>query len=261
MYILRSILTYVATAAYVLVAGPVGILVAVPFRAKRALYALGHGGVALALGLAGIRYRVFGREHIPTGRAVVFCANHQSNVDPPVLFRVLHRQLHVLYKAEMRKIPILGRVLEVGGFVAVQRDNRDAAFASIEEAAESLRRGNSFLIFPEGTRSKTAELLPFKKGGLVMAIRAQAPVVPVAITGGRAAMRKGSAFVRPVLVTVRIAAPIETTGMTTEDRDVLIARVRASIERLLADEPASDERRAPADRKLAAGDQARSTGG
>jgi 1-acyl-sn-glycerol-3-phosphate acyltransferase len=240
MYVVRSILTYFATAAYVLIVGPIGLIFAIPLKSKRTLYALGHGGVALALGLAGIRYRVIGRENIPAGRAVVFCANHQSNVDPPVLFRVLHPQLHVLYKAELRKLPILGRVLEVGGFVAVQRDNRDAALASIEEAAESVRRGNSFLIFPEGTRSRTAELLPFKKGGLVMAIRAQAPVVPVAITGGRASMRKGSAFVRPVLVTVRIGAPLETAGMTIEHRDTLIAQVRGCIEQLLAQESAPE---------------------
>jgi 1-acyl-sn-glycerol-3-phosphate acyltransferase len=121
----------------------------------------------------------------------------------------------------------------VGGFVAVQRDNRDAAFASIERAAASIRSGNSFLIFPEGTRSKTDQLLPFKKGGLVMALRAQAPIVPVAIMGGRAAMQKGSAFVRPVHVTVRIGQPLETAGMTSDDRDTLIHQVRERIQELI----------------------------
>jgi 1-acyl-sn-glycerol-3-phosphate acyltransferase len=238
MYVVRSLITYVAISVYVLVAGTIGLLIAVPFKAKNLLYRLGHGGVALALGLAGIRYTVIGREQVPVNRAVVFCANHQSNVDPPVLFRVLHRRLHILYKAELRKLPVLGRVFEVGGFVAVQRENRDAAFASIEQAAESIRQGNSFLIFPEGTRSKTDVLLPFKKGGLVMALRAQAPIVPVAIMGGRAAMQKGSAFVRPVNVTVRIGAPIDTAGMTTDDRDALIDDVRARIEALLRQGPA-----------------------
>ena len=124
---------------------------------------------------------------------MVFCANHQSNVDPPVLFQALHRRLHVLYKAELRKIPVLGRVFEAGGFVAVQRDNREEAFASIEAAAASIRSGNSFLIFPEGTRSKTDDLLPFKKGGFVMAICAQARRLSRSPScGGRAAMRKGS---------------------------------------------------------------------
>ena len=237
MYVVRSLLSYVATSLYVLVAGTIGLLIAIPFKAKNLLYILGHGGVWLALNLAGIRYTVVGREHVPAGRAVVFCANHQSNVDPPVLFEALHRRLHILYKAELRKLPVLGRVFEVGGFVAVQRENRDAAFASIEKAAESIRQGNSFLIFPEGTRSKTDALLPFKKGGLVMALRAKAPIMPVAIMGGRAAMQKGSAFVRPVHVTVRIGEPIETAGMAPQDRDALIEIVRGRIEELIKQGP------------------------
>jgi 1-acyl-sn-glycerol-3-phosphate acyltransferase len=106
--------------------------------------------------------------------------------------------------------------------------------ASIDEAAESIRRGNTFLIFPEGTRSRTAELLPFKKGGFIMAIKAQAPIVPVAISGGRNAMRKGSAIVRPVDVEVRIGEPVPTAGLTVDDRDTLIATVRARIEAMLA---------------------------
>src|SRR4029453_1335896 len=127
------------------------------------------------------------------GRAVVYCSNHQTTLAPPVLFQALHRRVHVLYKAELRKIPILGRAMEAGGFVAVERDKREASFASIDEAAASIRSGNSFLIFPEGTRSRTDELLAFKKGGFVMALKAQAPIIPVAISGGRASMRRGSA--------------------------------------------------------------------
>lgn len=236
--LLRTILTYIGTSLYVVVVGTLGLLVVVPLGWTGVLYELGHGGVALALGLAGIRYQVIGRENVPKDRAVVFCSNHQSNVDPPVLFRALHRRLHILYKAELRKIPVLGRVIEAGGFIPVERDNRDAAFASIERAAESIRSGNSFLIFPEGTRSKTDELLPFKKGGFVMACSAQAPIVPVAITGGRAAMRKGSAIIYPVHVTVRIGRPIATAGRPAEERDALIAEVRERIEALVREGPA-----------------------
>src|SRR5690348_14770160 len=121
VYAIRSTIAYVLIVLYILVAGPVGLFLGGILRWKRGMYALGHGGVSLALMLCGIRYRVAGRENIPADTTVVFCANHESNVDPPVLFEALHPQLHILYKAELRSIPLMRTVLDVGGFVAVDR--------------------------------------------------------------------------------------------------------------------------------------------
>ena len=131
----RSVITYAVVGLYVLVAGVIGLAIAVPLKWAGLLYELGHVGVGLALGLAGIRYRVSGREHMPLNRALVFCSNHQSNVDPPVLFRALHHRLHILYKAEMSKLPVLGKVLQVGGFIPVPRDQKEAAIDAINKAA------------------------------------------------------------------------------------------------------------------------------
>ena len=231
----RSLATYLAVSLFVLITGPPGMLLAILFGWKDILYVLGHAGVRLGLVLSGISYRVTGREHLPVGRAAVFCANHQSNIDPPLLFQTLHPRTHVLYKAELDRLPILARAFRIGGFIPIDRRNRESAMESIEAGAQSIRSGNSFLIFPEGTRSKTDDLLPFKKGGFIMAITAGAPVVPVAIRGGRASMRKGSLIVRPVKVDIRIGAPIETTGLQLEDRARLIETVRAAIEQLLRD--------------------------
>jgi 1-acyl-sn-glycerol-3-phosphate acyltransferase len=236
----RSVATFVAVSIYVLFAAPIGMLLEMIFRWQGVLYIFGHGGVRLGLALCGIRVRIAGTEHIPLDRAAVYCANHQSNVDPPILFVKLHPRMHIVYKAEIDAIPLLGRTFRHGGFVPIERRNREAAMRSLEAGARSIRSGNSFLIFPEGTRSKTAEMLPFKKGGFLMALKAQAPIVPVAISGGRDAMRRGSRIIRPVLVSIRVGEPIETAGLQASDRDVLIARVRQRIAALLSEGPVLD---------------------
>jgi 1-acyl-sn-glycerol-3-phosphate acyltransferase len=231
---IRSIAAYLAVSLYVALAAPIGMALAIAFRWKSLLYVLGHWGVSLGTALAGIRTRVAGGEHVPRGRPVVFCSNHQSNIDPPILFQALHPRLHVLYKRELASLPLLGRAFVIGGFVPIDRASREQSMAAIDRAAESLRRGNSFLTFPEGTRSRTGELLPFKRGPLLMALKAQVPIIPVAISGATASMRKGSLIVRPTTVSVRIGEPVETAGMTLNDREKLAATVRSRVEQLLA---------------------------
>jgi 1-acyl-sn-glycerol-3-phosphate acyltransferase len=229
----RTLLTVVSVSLYVLVVSP-PLLIWARMRGKPdVLYIAGEWGVRMGLALAGIRVRVSGAENILTDRSAVYASNHISNIDPPAMYHALarlHPKLRTLYKAEIRKLPLLVWVFDTAGFVPIERARRDQSLPAVEGAAKALAAGNSFFVFPEGTRSRTGHLLPFKKGSFLMAIAAQAPVVPVTLAGGRDAMRKGSWIVHPVTVTVGFGTPIETRGLTQAERDDLIVRVRAAIE-------------------------------
>lgn len=234
----RSLAAYVGVSLWVLVCGPPGMLLAMATGRPDALYVLGRMGVRIGLGAAGIRCRMAGGEHIQLGRAAVYCVNHASNVEPPILYMALaalHPRLRILYKAQIHKLPVLGRAFDMAGFVPIERRSPRRSMQAILQAAAAVREGNSFLVFPEGTRSRTGELQPFKPGVFLIAARAGAPLVPVAIQGTRAAMRKGSPLVRPVTVSVRIGAPIEPAG--AEGEATLMERTRAAVAELLEQGP------------------------
>lgn len=233
----RTLATLVGVSLYVLLIAPPALLWTVATRNPWLLYKAGGRGIRLGFALSGIRIVVQGREHIQVAGPAVYAANHASNIEPPVLFdalRVLYPRVAVLYKAELRRLPLLVWVFDAAGFVPVERANPGQSLPAVNRAAEALKAGKSFMIFPEGTRSKTGELLPFKKGGFVMAITAQAPIVPVAITGARQAMRRGSIIIWPTTITVEFAPPVPTAGLGFTQRDDLIRAVRAAIESRLS---------------------------
>jgi len=213
---------------YILLVAPFFILHCLVTRRVERLYRAGVGGAVFALRLGGIRVRVEGAENIPEGPCV-FAANHASNADPPAIVGAIPKRVALLAKKEVFKVPILSRALRLADFVCVDRANKEAARASVEEALERLARGLSFLIFAEGTRSPDGRLRPFKKGAFILAVRAGVPVVPVTIANSHLVMGKASFAIRPGEVLVKFHAPIDARRFTMESAEELIAQTQAAV--------------------------------
>lgn len=178
--------------------------------------------------LAGVRVRAVGRERLEDGRAYLFISNHVSNLDPPIITRLLGRRISIIAKQELFKIPFFGRAMRAGNFVSVDRSDWKAAAGSAHEAAAVLQSGLGMLAFPEGTRSANGKLLPFKKGPFHVAMEAGVPVVPITITGSREAWPKGSMVLRKGEVVVTFHAPIDPRQFARKEE--LLVVVRAAIE-------------------------------
>ena len=228
----RSLVTYVYVITFLVLVGAPALLIGIATNTHKHLIVLAIACIRGALALLGIRVTVTGKEHIQRERAALYAVNHASNVEPPIIFAVLREltpRLKVVYKAVLRKLPILGRGFDAVGFVPIERENRERATQAIDTAARSVQSGNSLLMFPEGTRSRTGELLPFKKGAFVLALQLSVPVIPVAVIGGRQIMPKHSFRIRRGRMRVVIGEPIPVEGMSFGDRDRLLEQSRAAI--------------------------------
>ena len=175
--------------------------------------------------VAGVRVRVHGEHYARVREPRVFCCNHNSWFDVFTIAATL-REGTFVSKYELFKIPILGFAMRLAGIVRIERENRKAAFAAYEVAAKRIQQGTHVVVFPEGTRGFDYELRSFKKGPFVLAIAAQAPVVPTVIHGTIEIMPKKSSRIRPGTVDIHFLEPVPSVGYSYEERGVLLEAVR-----------------------------------
>ena len=175
--------------------------------------------------------RVHGAEHLRAGESYVFLSTHQSWMDIPVMLGYLPAQLRIAAKREVFQIPFLGWHLRRGGHIVINREDKEAAKATLKEAGRELPAGTSAFLFPEGTRTRDGSLQPLLKGGFWLALLSRLPIVPVTIVGTRRAMPRGSAVLRRGPVEMHLGTPIPTAGLDKQELPALIQKVRDAMEK------------------------------
>lgn len=190
----------------------------------------------LILKTLGVRYTAVYHPRVDPSRPSVYVANHQSQLDIPVLMLAMPVDFRVVTKRELLFVPVFGWALWMAGFIFIDRGDRERAIRSLERAARKVRRGTSIVVFAEGTRSPDGRLLPFKKGGFILALQAGVPIVPVVIRRGHDLLPKGSLRPRRGTMEIGFGEPIETSTYRWETKDLLIEAVRERIAAALATE-------------------------
>jgi len=184
----------------------------------------------LLLDAAGVTVTVHGLEHVPAEGPIIIAANHQSFFDMLAILAYVPRPVKFVAKKEVFRIPFFGWAVKATGHIKIDRQNRRRAFASYERAAQDMLAMRAHLmIFPEGTRSRTGQVLPFKKGPAVVAISSGVAVVPCYCAGTFGILPKGSVLARPLPVQILFGPPIPSTGLTYDDREAFTERIREAV--------------------------------
>lgn len=221
---LRTLFIAIFLSLYILILGPPLLIWTVLAKNPDPLYWAGVKGVMFFVRAVGVKVRVVGRERIPLG-ACLFYANHTSSADAPAVVGAIPRRIAILLKESLFRWPIVGTAFTLAHFIPVRRESHESAISSMEKATDAMRNGQSFLIYPEGTRSPDGRLQSFKKGAAVMAINAKVPVVPIACSGAHRVMWKRSLIIHPGEILVEFLPPIDAAQYSVEQRDELNQRM------------------------------------
>ena len=221
----------------------IGTLLTIPF----AIFAREHHKVfhfsarvwaKLLMLTSGVKVTISGLNNIPKEGGVIFASNHQGAFDILIHLAYLPRYFRFVAKSELFKIPFFGWYMSLAGYVPIERDVSASAHRTIGSVSDVLRKGDCILIFPEGTRSRTGELGPFKRGSLMAAFSSGATVVPVAISGSYKMMPKKTYLINIVPVSIKFGQPVSfkkylEVKPAKSDYEIELNRLREEIQKLL----------------------------
>ena len=213
--------------------GTLSLLASVLDGTGRLQHRIARRWARLVLSVSGVQVTITGAEKLLRQTSYVFCSNHLSLIDTPLVFGFLPWEFRVLARSGLWSIPFLGWHLRRAGHMPVDRGDVRASARSLVNASRRVAQGTSVLVFPEGGRSKDGRLGEFKAGVAHIALRARVPVVPLAILGTRAIHREGSPILRPGQVELRIGTPIITTSWSSRDSRGLIRELQRRVAELM----------------------------
>jgi len=191
---------------------------------------LGQWAVRAGCRFLGIKVEVSGLERIDPATACIFMANHSSFLDGPILATAIPGVVRIILKQSVFRVPVLGMAMRQADFVSVDRRGVRGGQRSILKAAELMRRKRySFLVFPEGTRSRDGSMQAFRRGGFFLALNARMPIVPAAIRGTYDLMPRGQWHARRGVIRIVFGEPIPVEGYAREDMGKLMEKVREAI--------------------------------
>jgi 1-acyl-sn-glycerol-3-phosphate acyltransferase len=200
------------------------------FKSSRFIIWAGKQAMRLGPKILGIRIEVTGVEVIDEDVSYIFMSNHLSFLDGPLLYFIIPQPVRVILKKEIFKIPVIGLGMKQVGFVPVDRKGIRGGKRSIDHAARLIKdKGYSFLIFPEGTRSRNGKLQEFRRGGFFLALASQSAIIPMSIQGTYELMPKGNFFVKKGNIKVSFHPPISVRGHRKDDLPALLGEVRGMI--------------------------------
>ncbi len=182
------------------------------------------------LAISMVRVKASGLNNI-LDEPAIYAANHASQLDIPIMCTRVNRPMFFIAKIELKKVPILSQYIKVVGMILVDRKNRERAMASMRTAIQDIQGGKSIAAFPEGTRTKTGELLPFKKGIFTIANEGRIPIVPIAIVGSSKALASGSFFIRPATVELRILPALNSDEFFNMSIEEMANHTRSLIQK------------------------------